>query len=142
MTNKEIIIDGVDVSKCPDLMKEYLPSCYCSTLDKENQEASCAGCFCLFKIKQYMNNNKLIEDLKYELKCRTAECEELKDRIKKLRKNLALEIEENDHYRKALDEIKEICCDKTKNCKTGCFLCTTNCNENKILDIISKVKRK
>lgn len=71
MRDNQIIIDGVDVSKCPDLMKEYLPSCYCFTLDKENQEASCAGCFCLFKIKQYMNNNKLIEDLKYELKRKT-----------------------------------------------------------------------
>lgn len=82
MTDKEIIIDGVDVSKCPDLLKEYLPACYCSTLSKENQEASCAGCFCLFKIKQYMNNNKFIEDLKWELKRKEQEREELKEKLR------------------------------------------------------------
>lgn len=82
MTDKQIIIDGVDVSKCPDLLKEYLPSYYCSALDKENQEASCAGRFCLFKIKQYMNNNKLIEDLKYELRYKEQERKELKENIK------------------------------------------------------------
>ena len=92
MINKEqIIIDGVDVSKCPDLIKEYLPSCYCYTLDKENQEASCAGCFCLFKIKQYMNNNKLIEDLKYELACKTQELELAERLINGILKTLNLE---------------------------------------------------
>ena len=90
MTNKKIIIDGVDVSKCPNLLKEYLPSCYCSILDKENQEASCAGCFCLFKIKQYMNNNKLIENLKHELRCKEQECKELKENIKTIYTSLII----------------------------------------------------
>ena len=105
MTDKEIIIDGVDVSKCPDLLKEYLPSCYCSTLDKENQEASCAGCFCLFKIKQYMNNNKLIEDLKYELKCKEQECERLKWYLKEIRYDelKALDIEWDEYETHCID---------------------------------------
>lgn len=105
MTDKEIIIDGVDVSKCPDLLKEYLPSCYCSVLDKENQEASCAGCFCLFKIKQYMNNNKLIEDLKYELKCKEQECERLKWYLKEIRYDelKALDIEWDEYETHCID---------------------------------------
>lgn len=36
------------------------------------------------------------------------EYEELKNKIKKLRKNLALEIETNDRYRKALEEIEKM----------------------------------
>lgn len=36
------------------------------------------------------------------------EYEELKNKIKKLRKNLALEIELTDRYRKALEEIEEV----------------------------------
>ena len=95
MTDKEIIVDGVDVSKCPDLLKEYLPSCYCSVLDEENQEVSCAGCFCLFKIKQYMNNNKLIEDLKYGLQRKEQECEELKKYLKRIGISLGLNIDAN-----------------------------------------------
>ena len=117
MTDKEIIIDGADVSKCPDLMKEYLPSCYCSILDKENQEASCAGCFCLFKIKQYMNNNQLIEDLKYELKCRTAECEK---------------------YKQAFDKIKEVCLENTHTFADGTQIRYDSLDD--ILDIINKAK--
>lgn len=105
MTDKEIIIDGADVSKCPDLMKEYLPSCYCSILDKENQEASCAGCFCLFKIKQYMNNNKLIEDLKYELQRKEQECERLKWYLKEIRYDelKALDIEWDEYETHCID---------------------------------------
>lgn len=110
MRDNQIIIDGVDVSKCPDLMKEYLPSCYCFTLDKENQEASCAGCFCLFKIKQYMNNNKLIEDLKYELKRKT----------------------------QALDKIERVCLEDTRTFADGTQVRYDSLDE--ILDIINKAR--
>lgn len=44
---------------------------------------------------------EIVAELKHE-------CEELENKIKKLRKNLALEIEINDRYRKALEEIKEL----------------------------------
>lgn len=145
MTDKEIIIDGADVSKCPDLMKEYLPSCYCSILDKENQEASCAGCFCLFKIKQYMNNNRLIEDLKYELKCRTAECEELEkllksitdDRIEKLGRAIKRRNSKIEKYEQAFDEIEKECKNVIEDENT-IYQATGVCFE--FLDIINKVK--
>lgn len=48
--------------------------------------------------------NRMIEE-KYNL---ARECEKLENKIKKLRKNLILEIEINDRYRKAITEIKEI----------------------------------
>lgn len=158
MTDKEIMIDGVDVSKCPDLLKEYLPFCYCSTLDKENQEASCAGCFCLFKIKQYMNNNKLIEDLRYELKCKEQECEELEERLKRTEEDLKYQCVDcmnvkSDRYRKTLEEIEEIA--KSFNKNELCFYKEINecdccdmgadCNylrRAKILYIINKAKEK
>lgn len=105
---KQIIIDGVDVSECPDLLKEYLPSCYCSVLDKENQEASCAGCFCLFKIKQYMNNNKLIEDLKYELESKTQECEKYEQALDDIEEAFEYDIEYGSGlHRQVLDIINK-----------------------------------
>ena len=42
---------------------------------------------------------EIVDELKHEY-------EELENKIKKLRKNLALEIEASDRYRKALDEIE------------------------------------
>ena len=164
MTDKQIIIDGVDVSKCPDLLKEYLPACYCSTLDKENQEASCSGCFCLFKIKQYMNNNKLIEDLRYELKYKTAECEALKSEsftreelislqekeIEELKEYIqankptgicetctAQTLIENDKYKKALKEIEDISDDYNRVDKTPQYY---RDGFDEILNIINKAK--
>ena len=81
MTDKEqIIIDGVDVSRC-----KYLP--YCN--DKQGN--------CAFEPNCYFK----------QLARKTQECEELENKIKKLRKNLALEIETNNRYRKALEEIEE-----------------------------------
>lgn len=165
MIDKEIIVDGVDVSKCPNLLKEYLPSCYCSTLDKENQEASCAGCFCLFKIKQYMNNNKLIEDLRYELEQKTTEYEKLKEEnqrlgmqlcnecgerddynipyrmIRDLDCGLQKEIKENDGYRKALKEIEEYFKTECVSCKEQYYnQHCEDCETQYFLDIISKAK--
>ena len=157
MTDKQIFIDGVDVSKCPDLIKEYLPSCYCSTLDKENQEASCTGCFCLFKIKQYMNNNKLIEDLKYELKCKTAEYRRSQKRISDLEEriiNHSKEIEEYcirladknkkcEKYEQVLDEIMKFINISTCNiCKVEDTQECSECNVKTIKDIINKAKEK
>ena len=70
------------------------------------------------------------------------EYEELKNKIKKLRKNLALEIELTARYRKVLEEIKEIvkinceeiCGRKFEDCND--FLCTSK----NIFDIINKAK--
>lgn len=50
---------------------------------------------------------KAIREQNEQLARKTQECEELENKIKKLRKNLALEIEANDRYRKALEEIEQ-----------------------------------
>lgn len=56
--------------------------------------------------------------------------------------NMRLEQHESiiNRYKQALDKIKDICCAKTKNCHIGCLICSTKCNENKILDIINQAK--
>lgn len=82
---------------------------------------------CSNKCSCYYNHlNYRLEQLAQKMQ----ENEELKDKIKKLRKNLALEIEANDRYRKALEEIEDF---RKKHCD---FLC----EGNKILDIIKKIK--
>lgn len=60
----------------------------------------------LFEQHKELDNraNRMIEE-KYNL---CGECEELKYKVKKLRKNIVLEIETSDRYRKALEEIEEI----------------------------------
>lgn len=86
MTDKEqVIVDGVDVSEC-----EYLK------YDKIGCSAD--GCYCLGNDCYYK-----------QLTLKTQECDELKEKIKKLRKNIALEIGTSDRYRNALEEIEEIC---------------------------------
>ena len=75
------------------------------------------------------------------------EYEELENKTKKLRKNLALEIEINDRYRKALEEIeglvKNFCkdCDDYEDCnweKEGCYYSLIP----NLKDIINKAKDK
>ena len=74
-----------------------------------------------------------------QLARKTAECEEQENKIKKLRKNLALEIEINDRYRKALDEIEEYI---KRDCGCECTYCLEqgDCKFQEILNIINKVK--
>lgn len=76
-----IMIDGVDVSGC-----KYLP--YCE--DKQGNCGNNPNCY----FKQHKRKEQ--------------ECEGLENKIKKLRKNLALEIEINDRYRKTLEEIENV----------------------------------
>ena len=91
MTDKEqIIIDGVDVRKC-EYLKESFTGLICADCNKSNDCSKSPNCY--FK----------------QLVRKTQECEELKNKIKKLRKNIALEIGTSDRYRNALEEIEEIC---------------------------------
>lgn len=120
-----VIIDGVNVSVCPacnlncgipqcsELFKYFLSGIYCR--DNIN---------CLFKqlARKTQECEELISGKDFYLQkiaVLEQECEELENKIKKLRKNLALEIEINDRYRKALQEIEilinEFYC---SNCKT------------------------
>lgn len=111
MTKKEpIIIDGVDVVGCK-YFNRFRSICHnknlCCDCEK-NQD-------CYFK----------------QLARKTQECEELENKIKKLRKNLALEIETNDRYRKVIEEIKEEC--------DYAPMCDTEFSE-RVLDIINIIK--
>lgn len=94
------------------------------------------------------------KSLQTELKQKEQECEELKEKLKPFEdeyfKNLDTKTiaelakksfrltRENRKLEDVLDEIEDICCAKTKNCHLGCFICSTKCNENKILNIINK----
>ncbi len=89
MTDKEqIIIDGVDVSNC-EYYKQAFTGFICTNPNKSNDCSKNPDC----NFKQ--------------LARKTKECEELKNKIKKLRKNIALEIGTSDRYRNALEEIEE-----------------------------------
>lgn len=125
MDKKQIIIDGVDVSKCCWCDFEPDTDPYCRINDGED-----LGCEdnsnCYFK----------------QLARKTQECEELKrnnqilcDLYKNVDSCLQKRTEKFDCYRKALDEIKEVC---------KCNYHTPTLEEKEladdILDIISKVK--
>lgn len=135
MTDKEqIIINGVDVRECEYLTNqleedgeyywfckmsptggpdecEYNPNCHFKQLQKEKFEN--------------LNNKQMVENaenLIYEnsklyknLKEKEQECEKLKEKFKKFFNidnqecwDIAFLKDENEHYRKALDEIEEI----------------------------------
>lgn len=124
----------------------------------------CGECGCTLETSEEFNHgeywnrrpqyDKVVEQnesLQTELKQKTQECEGLKRQYNNLCKYQLEEKSriEQDHvnfideiirYKQALDEITDICCAKTKNCHMGCFICSTKCNENKILDIIKKAK--
>lgn len=89
---------------------------------------------CSNKCSCYYNHlNYRLEQLAQKMQ----ENEELKDKIKKLRKNLALEIEASDRYRKALEEIERYInnqgIDNKWNMRIQRF-------RSGILDIINKAK--
>ena len=170
MTDKEqIIIHEIDVSKC-----KYHNNGWCelpeSTDDARNKPCGDMTLFdCYYK--QLVNKTQEFEQLeeKYEaLKLENEEgyeivaelkheCKEQEDKIKKLRKNLALEIESTDRYRKALEEIEELIvpvanknpvyncwellnkCDKCKS-KKDCGAQSPYYVAKQILDIINKAK--
>lgn len=66
------------------------------------------------------------------------EYEELKNKIKKLRKNLALEIELTARYRKVLEEIEEYVRDNSDFDKSDILTSKTGAYD--ILNIINKAK--
>lgn len=98
----------------------------CEKLKKENEELNdrmaevtyratggrlSYSSYTLDAIEQAFNDQlEILSDRKVEEEIKELEQknEEMRNKIKKLRKNLALEIETNDHYRKALDEIEEL----------------------------------
>ncbi len=119
------MVDGVDVGEClfyqSNFEEDYDVKIkhFCSNWHNSCESANNSNCY--FKqlarktqeceqIKEKYEALKLENQEGYEIVAELKhECEELENKIKKLRKNLALEIEINDRYRKALEEIEEIC---------------------------------
>ena len=130
MTDKQIIIDGVDVAKC---------RCFTSEWDFNNCGHICKGTECKYKRLWY----------KKQLKRKEQECEELIGQRDKLEfGNNILEHERN-KYKQALDEIEK----QVKAINNECFYdASCDCNncdmknncpyyrKVKTLDIINKAK--
>ena len=131
MTDKQIIIDGVDVVECPHRKKEVT---FMNVIKCYNYGA-CEGVNCLYK----------------QLARKEQECEELIDQRDKLEfGNNILEHERN-KYKQALDEIEK----QVKAINNECFYdASCDCNncdmknncpyyrKVKTLDIINSVKDK
>lgn len=120
MTDKEqIIIDGVDVSKC-EYLKESFTGLICADCNKSNDCSKSPNCY--FK----------------QLARKTQECVLLSE-------NLAIKEEEARHYlgeaykyRKALEEIEEII--KEYDCVNCSEQHCEDCNKGEIFYIINKAK--
>ena len=150
MTDKKIMVNDVNVSGCEHLTEirgcwlstcdylkhkgnitskvcKYNPECYFKQLARKTQE--CEQLKEKYEALKLENQEgyEIVDELKHEY-------EELENKIKKLRKNLALEIEASDRYRKALEEIEGI----AKN--FGSYAAWQEQRINKILDIINKAK--
>ena len=135
MTDKEqIMIDGVDVSKCGFLHPEISKTQCHIALAFSDQYEECTNC-------------EQIEDCYFkQLAHKTQECEELKKKLRKLElENTTLQnryqqvagaTTEASRYRKALEEIEGVC-------KNGAYdefkMPLDECSI--ILDIINKAKR-
>ena len=139
MTDKEqIMINDVDVSECIHLYSRWpgsIPPDSCACWEEPNDLTDTPVTDCKRHENCYFK----------QLARKTQECKELENKIKKLRKNLALEIEINDRYRKALEEIEKVinnilnsCLGRnTVSCRPAHNVCGDLIN---ILNIISKAK--
>ena len=146
MTDKEqIMINGVDVSKCryfcryDDLCRDdnigrvvrplckRMPDCYfkqlarktqeCEELKEENQKLEMQLCNECGERDDYNIPCKMIRDLDY---------------------GLQMELEENACYRKAFEEIEKVCLEDTRTFADGTQVRYDSLDE--ILDIINKAK--
>lgn len=128
MTDKEqIIINGVDVSKCDKLIVNQLYGYACNCEEDTHIISSCKNRHnCYYK----------------QLARKTQECEELKSESFTRESLISMQEKDIDRYRKALEEIEEIVKDWYKN-EWSCYMCRKNMDKKleDILDIINKAKR-
>lgn len=154
MTDKEIIIDGVDVSGCKKLHWDIAPFLKKEERPFNQHEWKCGGGFA----QTYCHNDK--NCLYKRLKRKEQECEELKEKLRKLElENTTLQnrnqqldgsMTECDRYRKALEEIEKKCkklsteweAYQDETCIFNCKTRKTNRAKlaDKILNIIDKAK--
>lgn len=138
MTDKEeIIIDGVDVSKCRYFLKDTEGQDY-NTDEFVKGCCEAKGCYigCEFIGYSLCRGDK---DCYFkQLARKTQECEELEERLERTEEDLKYQCADcmnikSDRYRKALEEIEKYC----NNVLSFTAVRTT---ESDILDIISKAK--
>ncbi len=148
MTDEEIIIDGVGVSRCSNYdhgsyfeCKEScchcdeIPNCYFKQLKRKEQEL--------------LNQEKIINKLIKERDNFEQECEKLKREIAfgnngelsdKNKSHSFKDLnDENSNYNQALNEIEKIVSEPCFFFDKTCEECSNNC-EQEILDIIHKAK--
>lgn len=123
MTNKEIIINGVDVSKCDKLIVNQLYGYACNCEEDPHIISSCKNRHnCYYK----------------QLARKTQECEELKSESFTRESLISMQEKDIDRYRKALEEIEKVCLEDTHTFADGTELRYDSLDE--ILDIINKAK--
>lgn len=118
---EQIIIDGVDVSRCIDFNKRDKVSCYHILYDKCNENPNCyfkqLACKtqeCEQKDKELLSNEKIINKLMKEVDELRQECEELKKRATIAEDNFACEVQARlYHQNEWLKFSKE--CEELKN---------------------------
>lgn len=159
MTDKDTIDYCKNCSVEPPAMKFKCPEC---KYNPNKEQAICkykfqdkekfdgkpyCTCFCELceDLPPCDDNCQIYEDYK-RLTCKTSECEEQENKIKKLRKNLALEIELTNRYRRALNDIGKIVI-QDRNIKDVCLIsiCLDAGRvaydiQQQIIDIINKAK--
>lgn len=140
MTDKEIIINGIDVSECNYAI---LPNkqCYMKSMFYA-KETSCIACKEHNTKRNFCKNNP---NCYYkQLKRKERECEELKFNEKNFRIDAARAKMKASKYKQALDEIESLC--KNEACSPCKELEENNhcdeCHNKIILDIINKAKEK
>ena len=129
MTDKEIIIDGVDVSEC-----EHINTCdnkiKCVILQDDVCETNpyCEGYNCYYK--QSKHKNQEYEKLKKQVEIFTRQLEKAnREVIKEKEKNAtqrqenATQLQENDKLKQTLAEIKEIAENMNNECFYNDFSC-------------------
>lgn len=143
MTDKEIIIDSIDVTRCEfcEWKNSNIPQC---RVRLASFEPTCEGYNCYFK--QHAK-------VKEELQTKKEECEELKRKLQEVKKDLnesnfdrnTAQIEVH-QYKQTLDEVER--CIKDAICEEECginreYPCPDcDCSINNIIKIISKEKEK
>ena len=121
MTDKEIIIDGVDVSQCVYRMKDEYNTCCCtSTKENEGEERITAYYGCKY------NHNCHYK----QLKRKEQECEEYKQALDEIEQAIS------NFPSKGIQDIPQ-----TQIECTQYFLSVSETKLQKILDIINKAKR-
>lgn len=153
MRDKQIMINGVDIIKekinmcfilllknkleTPETIEQTIYEHLDAFVKEWNDELARKTQECE-QIKEKYEALKLENEEGYEIVDELKhEYEELENKIKKLRKNLALEIEASDRYRKALEEIEEYINSQGINHKWNMYIQRFRSG---ILDIINKAK--